>query len=58
MARLQPANPPVVPQDCPEKAVFDAAMKWAGYGQEVADDTSACHPMQASWQGASQHSFL
>lgn len=49
---------PLVLQDCPEKAVFDAAMKWAGYGQEVADDASACHPMQASWQGAPQHSFL
>ncbi|KAL4421040.1 hypothetical protein ABPG77_007515 [Micractinium sp. CCAP 211/92] len=32
--------------DCPEKEVFDAVMKWAGYGREVADDASACHPMQ------------
>ncbi|KAL4459024.1 hypothetical protein ABPG75_013889 [Micractinium tetrahymenae] len=32
--------------DCPEKAVFDAVMKWAGYGREVVDDASACHPMQ------------
>lgn len=46
-------------QDCPEKAVFDAAMKWAGYGSEVEDGASACHPMQVSiarlgctWEGA------
>jgi hypothetical protein len=32
--------------DCPEKAVFDAVMKWAGYGSEVVDAASACHPMQ------------
>lgn len=32
--------------DCHEKAVFDAVMKWAGYGCDVADLSSACHPMQ------------
>lgn len=32
-------------QDCPEKAVFDAVMVWAGYGAEVAGAASACHPM-------------
>ncbi|KAL4859062.1 BTB/POZ domain-containing protein [Chlorella vulgaris] len=33
--------------DCAEKCVFDAVMKWAGYGCEVADASSAGHPMQA-----------
>jgi len=33
-------------QDCPEKPVFDAVMLWAGYGCEVEDGASACHPMQ------------
>ena len=43
-------------QDCPEKLVFDAVMRWAGYGRDLADDDSACRPMQARtgqghWQG-------
>ena len=33
-------------QDCPEKAVFDGVMKWAGYGSEVESAASACHPRQ------------
>ena len=39
------AHPPP-PQDCPEKAVFDGVMKWAGYGSEVESAASACHPMR------------
>ena len=45
-------GPFYLPQDCPEKSVFDAVMKWAGYGSEVVDASSACHPMQVGGSGA------
>lgn len=32
--------------------MFDAVMKWAGYGSEVVDASSACHPMQVGGSGA------
>lgn len=34
---------------CQEKAVFDAVVLWAGYGEEIRDEGSACRPLQASW---------
>ena len=43
---IYPEAMPLLVQDCHEKAVFDAVMKWAGYGCDVADLSSACHPMQ------------
>lgn len=46
--RLTKLDSQFVLQDCPEKAVFDAVMVWAGYGSEVVDAASACHPMHVS----------
>ena len=36
-------------QACPEKAVFDGVMLWAGYGRPVEDASSPCHPLEVRW---------
>ena len=46
-AALPPAG--VCSQACPEKAVFDGVMLWAGYGRQVEDASSPCHPLEVRW---------